>query len=193
MMFTTKGLNTEKKLSKYVSYGNHYLKINNIEVKTAMSGSKQLIFHMETPAITAEGFVPEEGFKGQVGKVAFPGSYLKLDNEKAVKEFNTAIGTIADTLGVRTDLDKINVETFDEYITAITPILTGKYAWWALSGEEYIKSDGKIGTKLKVRRYKFISSDEKGESGLGTFDASLAYNLKKAEKPDAKPKDDLPF
>lgn len=193
MMFTTKGLNTEKKLSKYVSYGNHYLKINDIEIKTAMSGSKQLIFHMETPEVKAEGFVPEEGYKGQVGKVAFPGSYLKMDNEKAVKEFNTAIGTIADTLGVRAELDNINVETFDEYVQAITPILTGKYAWWALSGEEYIKSDGKIGTKLKVRRYKFISSTEKGESGLGAFDASVSYNLKKAEKPDTTSENKLPF
>ncbi len=193
MMFTTKGLNTEKKLSKYVSYGNHYLKINDIEIKTAMSGSKQLIFHMETPEVKAEGFTPEEGYKGQVGKVAFPGSYLKMDNEKAVKEFNTAIGTIADTLGVRAELDNINVETFDEYVQAITPILTNKYAWWALSGEEYIKSDGKIGTKLKVRRYKFISSTEKGESGLGAFDASVAYNLKKAEKPDTTTENKLPF
>jgi len=192
-MFTTKGLNTEKKLSKYVSYGNHYLKINDIEIKTAMSGSKQLIFHMETPEVKAEGFTPEEGYKGQVGKVAFPGSYLKMDNEKAVKEFNTAIGTIADTLGVRAELDNINVETFDEYVQAITPILTNKYAWWALSGEEYIKSDGKIGTKLKVRRYKFISSTEKGESGLGAFDASVAYNLKKAEKPDTTTENKLPF
>lgn len=193
MMFTTKGLNTEKKLSKYVSYGNHYLKINDIEIKTAMSGSKQLIFHMETPEVKAEGFTPEEGYKGQVGKVAFPGSYLKMDNEKAVKEFNTAIGTIADTLGVRAELDNINVETFDEYVQAITPILTNKYAWWALSGEEYIKSDGKIGTKLKVRRYKFISSTEKGESGLGAFDASVSYNLKKAEKPDTTAENKLPF
>ena len=193
-MFTTKGLNTEKKLSKYISYGNHLLRINSIEIKTAQSGSKQLIFHMESPEIKAQGFVPEEGYKGQVGKIAFPGSYLKMDNQTAVKEFNTAVGVIADTLGVRKELDNINAESFDEYVAAIEPLITNKYAWWAVAGEEYIKSDGKIGTKLKVRRYNFISSLEKGEPGLKPFDASLAYNLKKVEAPDSTAvKQDLPF
>lgn len=194
-MFGTKGIDTkvEKRVSKYISYGNHYLRINDITVKTAQSGSKQLIFNMETPKVDNPNFEAEQGFEGQVGKVAFPGSYVKLDNETAVKEFNTALATIADKLGVRKDFDAINAESFDEYIESVKALLLGKYAYWSVAGEEYMKSDGRTGIKLKTRRYNFVASQQEGVSALGEFDATKAYNVKRMEQPDPAKKPDLPF
>jgi len=196
-MFGTKGINTqqERRVSKYISYGNNYLRINDITVKTAQSGSKQLIFSMETPKVENPAFEPELGFEGQVGKVAYPGSYVKLDNEKAVEEFNKGLAIIADKLGVRSQFDEINAESFDEYVEKVKNLLINKYAHWAISGEEYIKADGRVGTKLKTRRYKFIASQEEGSEALGVFDPKQHYNVKRVDVPDAAPapKDDLPF
>lgn len=186
-MFSTKGVNTQdsKKAGKYFSYGIHQLFINDIEIKTASTGSKQLTLMMETPPVTAEGFEPEAGHKGQVGRVAFPGTFLKLEDSKAVEEFNKSVGIIADKLGVRKQLDEINAADFDSYIHAIKPLFVGKYAWWAIAGEEYIKADGKTGVRLKTRRYSFIANLEEGQNKLEKFDPSKAYNFKPAVRPDA--------
>lgn len=186
-MFSTKGVNTQdsKKVGKYFSYGIHQLFIYGIEIKTASTGSKQLTLLMETQPMNADGFEPEAGHKGQVGRVAFPGTFLKLEDAKAVEEFNKSVGIIADKLGVRKQLDEINAGDFDSYIHAITPLFTNKAAWWAIAGEEYIKADGKVGVRLKTRRYSFVASLEEGQSHLEKFDPSKTYNFKPAVKPDA--------
>ena len=186
-MFGTKGVNTQnsRKLSKYFSYGIHQLKINGIEVKTASTGSKQLTFLMETPPITVDGFEPEAGHKGQVGRVAFPGSFIKMDNQAMIEEFNKGVGLIADKLGVRAELDNIQASDFDSYVAAITPLFSGKLAWWAIAGEEYNKADGKTGVRLKTRRYSFVSSLAEGQTHLEKFDDTKAYNLKRLPTPDA--------
>lgn len=190
MKFSTKGISTQskpKKVSKYISYGNNLLKINDITVKTAQSGSKQLILNVETKPIDDPTFEPEMGYEGRVGKVAFPGVYIKLDDEKALENFYVDVATIAEKLGVRDQLDQINADSFDEYIDQLKDIFKGKYAYWAIAGEEYVKATGGVGIKLKTRRYKFIASLSEGEQGLGAFDASQTYNFKKTELPDAQP------
>ena len=200
-MFSTKGVNTQesKKLGKYFSYGIHQLFIYGIEIKTASTGSKQLTLLMETAPVHTEGFEPEAGHKGQVGRVAFPGSFLKLEDSKAVEEFNKNIGLVADKLGVRKQLDEINASDFDSYIEAIKPLFTGKSAWWAIAGEEYVKADGKTGVRLKTRRYSFVASLSEGQNHLEKFDPSKAYNFKPVAKPDADSipaagvTNDLPF
>jgi len=201
-MFSTKGVNTQdsKKVGKYFSYGIHQLSIYDIEIKTASTGSKQLTLMMETQPVTTEGFEPEMGHRGQVGRVAFPGTFLKLDDTRAVEEFNKSVGIIADKLGVRKQLDEINAADFDSYIQAIKPLFVNKFAWWAIAGEEYIKADGKTGVRLKTRRYSFIASLEEGQNKIEKFDPSKTYNFKPAVKPDADSvpasvvvNDDLPF
>ena len=186
-MFSTKGVNTQdsKKVGKYFSYGIHQLSIFDIEIKTASTGSKQLTLLMETNPVTAEGFEPEAGHKGQVGRVAFPGTFVKLEDAKAVEDFNKSIGIIADKLGVRSELDNISAPDFDSYINAIKPLFVNKSAWWAIAGEEYIKADGKTGVRLKTRRYSFVASLAEGEGKLEKFDPSKTYNFKPAIKPDA--------
>lgn len=184
-MFSTKGVNTQdsKKVSKYLTYGIQQLFIYDIDIKTASTGSKQLTFHMESEPV--EGLDAEPGHKGQVGRVAFPGSYLKMDNVEAVKEFNTSIGIIADKLGVRAELDEITAPDFDSYINAVKPLFLNKSAWWTIAGEEYAKQDGKTGMRLKTRRYSFVASLAEGKDHLDKFDISKSYNVKLMPKPDA--------
>ena len=200
-MFSTKGVNTQetKKIGKYFSYGIHQLFIYDIEIKTAKTGSKQLTLFMETMPITQDGFEAEPGHKGQVGRVAFPGTYLKLEDPKAVTEFNKNVGIIADKLNVRKQLDEVNAGDFDSYVQAIKPLFVGKPAWWAIAGEEYLKADGKVGTRLKTRGYSFISSMSEGQSHLEKFDITKSYNFKPVARPDkdsmpaAEVVNDLPF
>ena len=200
-MFSTKGVNTQdsRKVSKYFSYGIHQLFIYGVEIKTASTGSKQLTFLMETAPVNVDGFEPEAGHKGQVGRVAFPGSFIKLEDSKAIEEFNKNIGIIADKLGVRKQLDEVTAPDFDSYVDKITPLFVGKPAWWAIAGEEYLKADGKTGVRLKTRRYSFVASLSEGQNHLEKFDPSKAYNFKPVAKPDADSvpaagmTNDLPF
>lgn len=198
-MFSTKNVAaTATKKSKYISPGNVNAMIKEVIIKTAASGSKQLTLIMETPPVTEAGFEPEEGCKGQIGKVAFPGVFIKMDNDKAKEEFNKALACIAEELDVRNELDKISAENFEDYIEKIKPLIVNKFAWWAVSGEEYPKQDGKFGVKLSLRRLstysKFVS---KQESELGTWDKSKGWNYKALPKTDQSAvevvKSDLPF
>lgn len=199
-MFGTKGVTAQepRKESKYFTYGNQELFIYDIEVKTASTGSKQLTFHMETPPV--EGLEPEEGHKGKVGRVAFPGAFIKMDDTQAVERFNKDIALIADKLGVRAELDNVTASDFDSYINAIKPLFVNKPAFWCIAAEEYNKADGKVGVRLKTRRYSFIASIQEGIDHLEKFDKSKAYNFKPVPKPDADSQvtsatlvNDLPF
>lgn len=210
-MFGTKDVKTTPSLGKYIGPGNQYIAIRSWDIKTASSGSKQVIMHVETPPLDAPGFTPETGFQGQIGKVALPGTYVVLSNEKAVNEFNRTIGCIADELGVRTELDKISGKDFEEYVNQVMTLFKDKFAWWAISGEEYMKVNGgvpgKTGIKLAVRRWHwsapFIASTEKGAAALGEWDKTKSWNYKSAVRPDqtqqplaeseVAAKDDLPF
>jgi hypothetical protein len=67
------------------------------------------------------------------------------------------------------------------------PILRGKYAWWAVTGEEYEKADGKIGVRLGLRRFGFVASLEEGDSHLRAFDKTNKYDYKAISSPSKDP------
>ena len=104
-MFNTKEVKTTTKnyISKYLNPGQCLVKINKITPKTASTGTSQLQFEVETEPVTTEGFVPAEGYKGQVGTV----KTVYISNQEQEQQISTLISSLADELGVREAVDNI--------------------------------------------------------------------------------------
>lgn len=163
-------------VSKYVNPGVQDLKINKIEIETASTGSKRLIFHTEGEEIKDLGFEGVDGAKGAVGKVRT--FYFKP--ETISEKVSTIFSDIADALEVKPQLDAIKAATLEEYVEKAAPLITGKFTTFKITGEEYLKSNGKIGVNLGISKY-FV--EKKGKGKL-TFDKTNSYDYKKLVQPD---------
>lgn len=192
-MFNTKDIDTSKKgkISKYITYGSpQKLKINSLSTEEAKTGSKRVVFHMETEPIKTEGFEGENGSSGQVGRVRT--IWLKTKDQE--KEFATNISIIADKLGVRKEVDTFDGDentSIEDFIAHLNKVITNKYLYWAIKGEEYPKMDNGVGISLSFRRFGFVASLEEGENHLKPFDKMSTYDFVPYKKPEAT--SDLPF
>lgn len=181
MISTTNVKTNVPSTGKYIGIGRHELKINEITTTKSSNGqSTQVTFKVETSPITTEGFQPVEGAKGQVGTVKT--IYLKTDEQ--INEFVSQIALLADKLGVRTEIDSVQASNLEEYIEKVSPLLTNKYFWGRVVGEQYVKNDGsgKIGTILHWSRYKAFNSlkevEEKGIEVMKAVDPSNTNDLR---------------
>lgn len=165
-------------ISPYLTYGSgQVLKISGIELKKSQNtGSSKPIFHMETKPITDPAFVPIDGAKGKVGKVAC-GVYMNSDALK--REFLQKLKTIAVAVGVESEVNKIKSEDFEEVVQRITDVIKGKYARYTLVAGEYPKNDGKVGITLSLPKFKFVESENADPSTIVVFDKENQYHYKK--------------
>tara|TARA_R110000851_G_scaffold45887_1_gene112030 strand:- start:1217 stop:1834 length:618 start_codon:yes stop_codon:yes gene_type:complete len=183
-MISTQGTqsnNDNQFTPSFIGIGVHFMKINSLETFVATTGSTQIIFNLETEPITDEGFKHFDGNAGQTGKVKT--FFLKSDGQQ--KEFFSNLRTIATKLGVETELDAVNnqnLPSFDAYVAAVSPILNkAGYAWFKVAGDEYEKSNGKVGVSLRFARYGFVASTTEGETHLTPIDSTNKFDLKKLE------------
>ncbi len=163
-MFNTKEVKTTNKnyISKYLNPGQHLVKINKITPKTASTGTSQLQFEVETEPVTTEGFVPAEGYSGQVGTV----KTVYIANQDQEQQIAGIISSLADELGVREAVDAISADNIQDYATALSSIVcNGEYVYMTINGREYMNnSSGKKGTELQFPKYKIFASKSKVES-----------------------------
>ena len=163
-MFNTKEVKTTTKnyISKYLNPGQYLVKINKITPKTASTGTSQLQFEVETEPVTTEGFVPAEGYKGQVGTV----KTVYISNQEQEQQISTLISSLADELGVREAVDNISADTISEYAEKLSKIVcNGEYVNMTINGREYINSStGKKGTELQFPKFKVFASRQKVET-----------------------------
>ena len=159
-MFNTTTIDTTKKqypTNKYLSPGHYEVKVNSITPYKAGSGSYQLRFELETPAVTTEGFVPADGHTGQVGTVRT----VYISNPEMEQQVGTLIASLADVTGTRDQVDSIKTETYEEYATALQQIVKDKYFMVSISGKKYVNgSTGKVGTELQFSRYKTFATKQ---------------------------------
>jgi hypothetical protein len=199
MSFTTKGRESKKeevRVGKYISPGIHQLKIVNIEAFRASTGSTKVTLHMETPPVSVEGFEGVGGAAGQFGKVTVVKTFMKTDEQ--YNEFMDKIVIIADKLDVRDKIDAVQAEDFMSYVSAITPILKNKYAWYKVVGtQKTYEQEGSVRKfwELSLARWGFVASMTEGKDKL-KFDKDNIYDYNPivdgADGAD-KTKDDLPF
>lgn len=193
MKFNTKDVAAPVAISPYMDLGDQSAFIKSIELKEARSGSKQVIFHMESEPVDVPGFKPVDDAKGRVGRVA-ASIYLK-DDEAKMMWVTERILPIAISLGVREKVDSIETSSFEEYITKVEEVLKNKPTKWLIGGEEYANQQGDIKVKLRLPRYNFVGAtvqefDKSNKYHYTTFNPGNNFTSSDTAQNSA---DDLPF
>ena len=192
--FSTRGVDTVERgsISQFINPGVQVLTITGLDEKVASTGKKQFSFNVETPKVEEVGFEAHEDSKigGKIGRVGFT-IYMDDTNESQVEELIKNVGIIADKLGVRDQVDAIEAASSENYLKAVLPLFRGKFAWWAVTGEEYLNKEEKVRTSLGLRRFGFIASMEEGETHLRPFDKENQYDYKHIAVPDENPKEEV--
>lgn len=168
--------------SPYITYGRgQELKITKIELTESQNThNPKATLHVETRPIKDDGFVPVDGAKGKVGKVAC-GVYMKTDEQK--HSFLANMKAIAEAMDLTDEIDEISGNTFEEVVSKIETLFKSakKFARFTVYGEEYSKPNNKIGVKLFLPRYNFVENltVEEDKSKLALFDKAHEKHYKK--------------
>ena len=196
--FTTSGVVVEEKKSsgsKYLSYGIQKAAIVGYEVKAASTGKQMVTLLMESPKVTDPGFEPDPTakFGGKVGRVGFT-IYFSPDDTKQMEQFLGNVAIIAKKFDVSEKVNAISSDTIDDYMSKLIPIIRGKFAYWAITAQEYQKKDSdKVGYTLGLRRFGFIATLDEMEanpSHLKPFDMSNPFDYKALAIPSKDPDED---
>lgn len=205
MSLSTKGLVIEEKkqfVNQFISYGVQDLRVNDITVDTASTGSKRITAHVEGRPIGGD-FKGWEDAAGLVGKVK--SGWLANNDQKL--EFLQGMGKMADRLGCREELDNLSfaedLSDFESYINSVTKLFRGKWLRYNICSEQYINKEGRVSNSLKFYRmtYDFCESTDIPLSQTKLkFDESKHYFVDKSKLvvADANPveiesMDSLPF
>lgn len=212
MSFGTKGVDTTEKVgaSQFMGYGEQEAKINSITIKTSGTGSKNIVFNMETRPIDTsklKGFTPHADATngGQVGRVQMYSYWQKTlateGGEDSLK-FSKDIGYIADKLGVREQVDAIQASSLEEYVEKLNGVLTSKFLFWKIVVQEYSKPAGGVGLNYSLGTWPAAKGEHRfiacsNLPGKVKFDKENSFDYKKAEAPAEVTSngttDDLPF
>lgn len=193
-MLSTNGIVVKNGESKYLTYGVQDVMVVSGEVRVSPNGYKTVTFGMESPEVKSAGFEPDPASKrgGKVGRVEFAGYINEAEPDNAaLAEFLSKVSIVAQKLGVTDAVNAIQAPNVEEYVDRLIPIIRGKFAWWAITGREYVKKGtDKVGITLGIRRYGFIASEEEGKDHLRAFDKSNKYDYKAEAVPSNDPTDD---
>jgi hypothetical protein len=170
MSFSTEGVRTEESVSKYLTYGINYCKITGINViKARSTDSKKIQFQMEGAPIGKE-FEGVDGAKGKVGRIET--SYMSKN--EAYKDFMRQIGVIADKLDVRVAVDAVKEASIEAYVSAVEPLLKGRFAWWMFGGEEYSEKKW----KMSLLKWGFIKSEKEVDPSTLKMDGYIGVEIR---------------
>lgn len=175
-------VNTTKKTSPYLGYGIKEIKINDVEFRTASTGSLKLVYKAESKPITEEGFQPVDGASGQVGSIQT--SYIKPDSKQEKEAFGQLI-TFCKKAGVDTDsFPEFN--TIQEAVAHILPLIKGKFVRVKLVAKWYMgkDKDGNPKEKYNLEFARFAFAEEVTipmTSSTLRFDENSPYDMDKRE------------
>jgi len=204
-MFDSTGVDTTEKSfgpSKYITFGVQELKINNMEIKVASTGSKSVIFSVEGALVKDPAFEGVDGAKGPIGRIST--MYMKSEQQG---DLVTLFAKIADALGVRNEMNAVKSTSIEDYVAKALTVLKGKYANYCVSSEQYWDANaGKAKNSLRFPKYDFVEAinTDPAKSRV-KFDKDKTYHFKPAVVPDGigtaasptfiapKKDDDLPF
>lgn len=170
-MFNSKNEKSVASSSKVINPGTVKVRLNEMTLEQLpyAGGSLQLQLHIETEPVQDEGFVglsidrldPSKGnYKGQVARVkAQP--YLFTDytyngntTSKETQLYKWII-RFADSIGMRPQLDTVEANSIEEYVTKAARVLCSPvhFFYVTIAGEEYEKlgSDGNTYTSYRLQ------------------------------------------
>lgn len=208
-LFGTKDIEPQEEggsgISKYVSYGIRKVRINYFEIRTASTGSQQVVLNVETPTIDDGEFIPDENsmIGGQIGRVEFT-IYMNPSSPSfndIVTSFNTDIDILSTKLGIQDKVKSIEADNLEDYVEQLNDVMgESNFFYLAITAREYINAEGEKRFTLGKRRWGFAASIEEGEKKLRPFDKNDQYDYKPVEAIPSKEKeleetkeDDFPF
>lgn len=184
-MFNSKDVKTTGGIAKVINPGTQRVHLLDIvlEQPSFGNGAYQIQLQMETEPILDEGFVglaidkmdPSKGnYSGQAARVKSQ-PFLFTDYEyngvttaKEQQVFRYLI-KLADNIGKREILDKVQASTIEEYVAKAKVVLCDPANWFyaTIGGEEYdnVASDGKTYTS-----YRLVMPKVKGKETVFTLD-----------------------
>lgn len=183
-MFSTQGQEVKTGgTPKSLQPGVVYAHINSGQLKTSGKGDKKTLeLYLEGPELeNFEGWAISkdnlEGpkYKGQTGRIAATMWIEDFDNPNVARnEIMYKLSIIATELGLRDELNRIQANSIEAWVTQVLLLVSGKKLYWFLKGseEEY---NGKTITKLSLPKYKFVSNDE---TKLDKYDKTNKYHFK---------------
>ena len=190
-MFSTKNAKEEvRSKSQFMMYGVCQATITGYELRESKSGKVQLSLNLESPRITEAGFEAHQDAKmgGQICRVQMGIYFDPKAASSQLDEITTNMAMIADKMGVREQADTIEASSLEEWLNKLVKLFSGKYAWFAITGEEYERTGAdRPGVRLGLRRYGFVASLEEGEAHLNPFDKTNTYDYKPLAIPSADP------
>lgn len=172
MNFNTANYKQEDKkfISPVFQVGFNRAKVENVEIKTASTGSKSLLFRLYGEPVTIEGFKPfkkADGvslYHGQVGQVKT--NYFKQDDEKAIGMLmQRVINPLTKALGIQSQFDDATATCTDleSFVALLNTYVTNPelpYVLVNLSGEEYEKIGSAYpGVALQFRNIVSVDAD----------------------------------
>lgn len=206
-MFNTQGMTAGSGKEKpVIGTGNQKVKINSVTFDQTPydANAYNITLHVESEPMTGEfqGFLVDQNnpngprYSGQVGRVRFsPYAYKDtiLPNGNEISRDNEvmkAMVFLAETLNKREDLDKINANTIEEFMSACNGIFSNSgFVNVCLAAREWENKEGYINNDL------FLPKMSKGNvpiealnvesSKLITFDPNNPLHLRKVVKTDA--------
>jgi len=123
----------------------------------------------------------------------FNSPYFDKTSKDQMDQFISNVALIAKKLGVTEKVDAIDSDSLEDYLNKLMPVIRGKFAVWAITGQEYLyNKDGKdkIGTSLGLRRYGFIATLDEMEADpnhIKPFNKDDKYDFKPVALPSADP------
>ena len=193
-MISTNGVAVNSGESKYLTYGIQLAMVVSGEVVEHKKGIKTVYLRLESPEVKTAGFEPATESKrgGKVGRIEFAGYIIEADkDDKGMADFLGKVAIMATKLGVLDAVNTIQASTVEDYVDKLIPIVRGKFAYWAITGREYLKKGtDKIGITLGIRRYGFIASEAEGREHLRPFDKTNKYDYKSEAMPSRDPQVD---
>lgn len=181
-MFGTEGKVVEERgerVSAFLTPGIHEAKIVGLEFMESRGGTPGMKFTFEGKPHGGD-FAHPAGpqHKGSTAETTY---WL---SEKAWKYTQERLITMADKLGVRSQLDAAKGANAEEYTNAVAPVLLGKTARFKFAGQEI---EGKVaddGTKknnwfkAELASFGFVEALDVTESKL-KFDETNKYDMKR--------------
>jgi len=208
-MLTTKDIQTQKsggKTPKIFRPSNIKAKVNSIFVQQQKSNPDALFLIMN---LEGEDLGPEfEGFyynsekpelgraKGQVARVKFSQySYKDMVTKSGYpvsrdRQILRDIVSLAEALGVRTEIDNIESESIEDFVAAASKFLNnGVFLNWCIGGSAYLKDDGNKDYTLYLPKYdKSVSTVN--FAPLEKADAVTKFAYEKHVQDDTKKADE---
>lgn len=168
-MFSTKNVTANNRVSPVIGPGNHKVKINSItyDVTPYDPSAFNVVLNVETEAVGGEfqGFLVDPSnpngprYTGQVGRVRMtPYPYKDADlptgrkvvaNDELVK----SMAFLADVLGKREEVDMIDANSREQFVSACNQIFANTdYINACIGGREWENNDGYVNVDLHLPR-----------------------------------------